>query len=415
MSATLSRINLYEALTHAARVTDKSGKLAFAKFTRFEARAADRSVMITTFNGQTAIESILAGDVADDLLAYLDTETLLKVVAAIPEGAITLSLKGNGMLLTTGDGKHKHNLMVGADVEIPVITGSSKTSLARISGIELRRLCRAVKFASLNDGQPSLMAVHVAFNKPDEKTIIVVASATDGFAAIQSLAPAISCTASAVGQAIAWPASFAALLLETVRPDDLVEIHRSGESRFIVAVTNEKTGKNLALASTESAAVPPVKNIAEMIKSTKDKADVSIEVETAALTNALDIVGAYSNGDKDLANLFLATHAGVIRYASNPTGSGQCRAILDGSACGPDTSRWFATALFRKAVSLMPEKTKAVLSTDPTSLPILFMGDNVRIMVAPLVRGAQQDVEFDDATAIELPIAAKAGADVVAA
>jgi hypothetical protein len=32
MSTTLSRMNLYEALTNAARVTDKSGKLAYAKF-----------------------------------------------------------------------------------------------------------------------------------------------------------------------------------------------------------------------------------------------------------------------------------------------------------------------------------------------------------------------------------------------
>ena len=415
MSATLSRVNLYEALTHAARVADKSGKLAFAKFARLEAKAADRSVLLTTFNGQTAIESVLAGDVADDMLAYLDTETLLRLVTAMPEGAITLTLKSNDLLITTGDGKQKHNLKIGADVEIPVIAGSTKTSMARISGIELRRLCRAVKFASMNEGQPSLMTVHMAFNKPDEKTVVVVASATDGFAAVQSLAPALSCTKSAVGKAITFPASFVALLLEAVRPDDQVELHRSGENRFIVVVTNEKTGKNLALASTESAAVPPVKDIAEMIKSTKDKANVTIEVETAALVNALDIVGAYSNGDKDLANLFLAVQAGVIRYASNPTDNGQCRAVLDGTVAGPDTSRWFAPTIFRKAVSLMPEKTKAFLSTDLAALPILFVGDNVRVMVAPLVRGSQQDVEFDEATAIELPVEMKANVETVAA
>jgi hypothetical protein len=259
------------------------------------------------------------------------------------------------------------------------------------------------------------MTVHVAFNKPDEKTVVVVASATDGFAAVQSLAPALFCAKSAAGKAITFPASFVALLLEAVRPDDQVEIHRSGENRFIVAVTNDKTGKNLALASTESAAVPPVKDIAEMIKSTKDKANVTIEVETAALVNALDIVGAYSNGDKDPANLFLSIQAGVIRYASNPTDNGQCRAVLDGTVAGPDTSRWFAPAIFRKAVSLMPEKTKAVLSTDLAALPILFVGDNVRVMVAPLVKASQQDVEFDEATAIELPIEMNANAEAVAA
>jgi hypothetical protein len=415
MSATLSRVNLYEALTNAARVADKSGKLAFAKFARIEAKATDRNVMITTFNGQTAIESILAGDVADDMLAYLDTETLLRLVTAMPEGAITLTLKSNELLITTRDGKQKHNLKIGADVEIPVIAGSTKTSMARISGIELRRLCRAVKFASTNEGQPSLMTVHVAFNKPDEKTVVVVASATDGFAAVQSLAPAISCTKSAVGKAITFPASFVALLLEAVRPDDQVEIHRSGENRFIVAATNDKSGKNLALASTESAAVPPVKDIAEMIKSTKDKANVTIEVETAALVNALEIIGAYSNGDKDPANLFLAIQAGVIRYASNPTDKGQCRAVLDGTVAGPDTSRWFAPSIFRKAVSLMPEKTRAVLSTDPAALPMLFVGDNVRIMVAPLAKSSQPEVEFDEATAIELPIEMKANAEAVAA
>ena len=415
MSATLSRVNLYEALTNAARVSDKTGALAAAKFARIEANAAERVLMITAFNGQTAIESILVGDVTDDMLAYVDAQILLKLVTAMPEGAITLALNSNNLIMTTGDSKHKNNLNIGTDVEIPVIAGSTKSSMAKISGIELRRLCRAVKFASTNEGQPGLMTVHVAFNKPDEKTVVVVASATDGFAAVQSLAPALSCTKAAVGKAITFPASFVALLLEAVRPDDQVEIYRSGENRYIVAVTNDKTGKNLALASTKSAAVPPVKDIAEMIKSTKDKANVTIEVETAALVNALDIVGAYSNGGKDLANLFLAIQAGVIRYASNPTDNGQCRAVLDGTVAGPDTSRWFAPAIFRKAVSLMPEKTKAVLSTDLAALPILFVGDNVRVMVAPLVKGSQQDVEFDEATAIELPVEMKANVETVAA
>ena len=63
----------------------------------------------------------------------------------------------------------------------------------------------------------------------------------------------------------------------------------------------------------------------------------------------------------------------------------------------------------------MPEKTRAVLSTDPAALPILFVGDNVRVMVAPLAKASQQDVEFDEATAIELPIEIKANAEAVAA
>jgi len=63
----------------------------------------------------------------------------------------------------------------------------------------------------------------------------------------------------------------------------------------------------------------------------------------------------------------------------------------------------------------MPEKTKAVLSTDPAALPILFVGDNVRVMVAPLARSSQPEVEFDEATAIELPVEMKAAAEAVAA
>ncbi len=412
MTATLSRVNLFEALTNAARIT--SNKTPVAKFARIEAKAADRTVMITTFDNQTAIESILAGEVADDMVAYIDTETLLKLVTAMPEGAITLTLKKAGMVMTTGDGKHKHDLKIGVDLEIPVIAGSSKTAMARIAGIEMRRLCRAVKFASTEDIKPSLMTVHVAFNKPDEKTVVIVASATDGFAAIQSLAPGLSCHKGAVGKAITFPASFVTLLMETVRPDDLVEIHRSGENRYIISVTNEKSGKNLALASSESAAVPPVNEIAKMIKTSKDKSNVAIEVDTPALINALDIVGAYSNGDKDPANIFLAVKNSVIRYASNATENGQCRAVLDGTVTGPDTSRWFAPAIFRKAVSLMPERTRVVLSTDAAVMPILFMGDNVRVMVAPLSKGSQQDVEFEEADSVELPLEVKSEAEVTA-
>ena len=412
MTATLSRINLYEALTNAARIA--GNKTPVAKFARIEAKAADRTVMITTFDNQTAIESILAGEVADDMLAYVDTETLLKLVTAMPEGAINLTLKKTGMLMTTGDGKHKHDLTIGADVEIPVIAGSSKTAMARIAGIEMRRVCRAVKFASTEESKPNLMTVHVAFNKPDEKTVVIVASATDGFAAIQSLAPGLSCHKAAVGKAITFPASFVGLLMETVRPDDLVEIHRSGENRYIISATNEKSGKNLALASSESAAVPPVNDIARMIKTTKDKANVTIEIDTPALTNALDIVGAYSNGDKDPSNLFLAVSNGEIRYASNKTEKGQCRNVLDGMVTGSNTSRWFATHIFRKAVSLMPEKTRAFLSTDAAVMPILFMGDNVRVMVAPLSSSSQQEVKFDEAEAVELPLDVKSEVEVTA-
>ena len=105
----------------------------------------------------------------------------------------------------------------------------------------------------------------------------------------------------------------------------------------------------------------------------------------------------------------------MIRYASNPTDNGQCRAVLDGTVAGPDASRWFAPTIFRKAVSLMPEKTRAVLSTDPAALPILFVGDNVRVMVAPLAKSSQPEVEFDEATAIELPVDMKVNAEAVAA
>jgi hypothetical protein len=413
MSATLSRVNLFEALTNAAKVSDKNGTLASAKFARIEAKATERVVMVTTFNGQTAIESILAGDVADDMLAYVDAQTLLKLVTAMPEGAITLALKNNGLTMTTGDGKHKNDLKIGAEVEIPVIAGSSMTEMAKIAGIELRRLARAVKFASADEGKPALMAVHMAFNKPGDN-VIAIASATDGFAAIQSLAPVISCAKAAVGKAITFPASFVALMLDTVRPDDQVAIHRSGENRFIISVTNDKTGKNLALASTESSSVPPVESIAKMIKSTKDDADVNIEVDTSALENALDIIGAYTSSNNDLAYLFLAVREGTIRCASNPTENGQCRTVLDGTAAGPKASRWFSPSMVRKAVSLMPEKTRAAMPSKPKT-PILFMGDNVRVMVAPMDNATLKEVNFEDAIAVELPLEKNAVVEAVAA
>jgi hypothetical protein len=298
-------------------------------------------------------------------------------------------------------------------VEIPVIAGSTMTEMAKIAGIELRRLARAVKFASMDEAKTALMAVHVAFNKPGD-SVIAIASATDGFAAIQSLAPVISCAKTAVGKAITFPASFVSLLLDTVRPDDQVTIHRSGENRFIISVTNDKTGKNLALASTESSAVPPVDSIATMIKSTKDGADVNIEVDTSALENALDIIGAYTSGGNDLAYFFLAIHDGAIRYASNPTESGQCRAILDGTAAGPKASRWFNPGMLRKAVSLMPEKTRAAMPSKPKT-PILFMGDNIRVMVAPMDNAALKDVKFEEAAAIELPLQQSAVVESVSA
>jgi len=413
MTATLSRDNLFEALTNAARISDKNGTLAAAKFARIEAKAAARVVMITTFNGHTAIESILAGDVADDMLAYVDAQTLLKLVTAMPGGAITLALKNNGLTMTTGDGKHKNDLKIGSDVEIPVIAGSSMTEVARMAGIELRRLARAVKFASPDEAKPSLMTVHVAFGKPGD-SVIAVASATDGFAAIQSLAPVISCAKAEIDKAITFPASFVSLMLETVRPDDQMTIHRSGESRFIIAVTNDKTGKNLALASTQSAAVPPVESIAKMIKSTKDDADVNIEAETSAMANALDIIAAYAGGGNDLAYMFLAIHDGTIRYASNPTENGQCRAILDGIATGPKASRWLNPGMVRKAVSLMPEKTKAVMPSRPNT-PILFLGENIRVMLAPMDSANLKEIKFEEADAIELPLEQKAVAEAVAA
>lgn len=413
MSATLSRLNLFEALAHAARVSDKNGVLAASKFARIEAKAAERVVMVTTFNGQTAIESVLAGDVADDMLAYVDAQTLLKLVTAMPEGAISLALTGSGLTMTTGDGKHKNDLKIAGEVEIPVVAGSAMTEMARIAGIELRRLARAVKFASTEEARPALTAVHVAFNKPGD-SIIAVASATDGFAAVQSLAPVVSCAGPAIGKAVVFTASFVALMLDTVRPDDQVTIHRSGENRVILSVTNEKTGKNLALASSESAEAPPVDDIARMIKSAKEEADVNLEVETGALETALDVIGAYTSGSADVAYMFLAIRDGTIRYASNPTENGQCRAILDGAAAGPKATRWFSPALVRKAVAMMPEKTRAAMPSKAKT-PILFMGDNIRVMVAPMNNTALKEVKFEEAAAAGLPLEQAAPVEAVAA
>jgi|GEM_PF-2018161 len=403
MSVTLSRVSLFEALAHATRVADKNSPLAAAKFARLEAKAADRTLMVTTFNGQTAVESVLAGDVADDLLVYVDAQTLYKLVSAMPEGAITLAMNGNGVSMTTGDGKFKNDLKIGADIEIPVIAGSSRTEMARIAGVEVRRLARAVKFASSEDAKPALMTVHVGFNKVEEK-VIAVASATDGFAAVQSLAPVISCSQAAVEKGLTFTAPFMSLILEAVRPDDQVTVYRSGESRFIIAVTNDKSGKNLALASTESSVVTPVEQIAAMIKSTKSEADVTFEVDTASLENALDIIGAYSGDNSDLAYVFLSIHNGMVYYASNPTGNGQCRpSILDGTAAGPNTSRWFNPNMVRRAADLMPEKTKASMPSKPKT-PILLMGDNIRVMIAPMDNTALKDIKVEEATAVELPM-----------
>jgi hypothetical protein len=78
--------------------------------------------MITIFNGQTAIESILAGDGADETLANLDTETLLHLITAMQEGAITLTLKSPDLLITTGDGKQKHKMNPsGTDITCPLM------------------------------------------------------------------------------------------------------------------------------------------------------------------------------------------------------------------------------------------------------------------------------------------------------
>jgi len=317
----------------------------------------------------------------------------------MPDGAISLNAGGTGLTMITGDGKFKNDLKTGSDIEIPVIAGSTMTRLAAFPGIELRRLGRAVKFASGDEAKPGLMAVHVLFKKAGSQTI-AVASASDGFAAIQSLAPA-ECNEEAVGKAIAIPAQIMGLMLEIVRPDDTVTLHRSGETRFVVAITNEKTGKHLTLASSESAAFPPYEQIDKMIKSTKDGADVNIEVDTGSLSNALDIVEAYG-GSNDPAYFFLSACGELVRYASNPTENGQCRALLDGTLNGPKATRWFNPAMLRTAAGLMPEKTRLALASKPKT-PLLFMGDNVRIMIAPLDNAALKEVTFE-AAAVELPM-----------
>jgi hypothetical protein len=397
---TLSRVNLFEALKNGASAC--GGTLPSGKFARLEARAADRLVMITTFNGATAIESVLPGDVADDMLALVDAQTLLHLVAAMPEGAISLALKNNRLVMTTGDGKYKNDLKVGGpEIEIPVISGSSKTRLARISGVDFQCLGRAVKFALAAEGEPKLMSVNVAFNQYGER-VLAVASATDGFSACQSLAALISCEKSAVGKSIAFPASILTQMLQIIRPDDEVEICRSGKTRYIISATNEKTGKNLALASSEASAPAPAEPIARIIQTTKDQGDVSMEVDTASLASALEIITAFSTREEP-ASMRLSVRDGAIQYASDPTGSGQCQpSTLDGTATGPAACRWFEPSFIRKVVGVMPEKTRAVLPSKPLR-PILFIGDNIRVTVAPKSTQALEAVKFDEPVAIELP------------
>lgn len=398
---TLSRVNLLDALKNGTPAC--GGTLPSAKFVRIEAKAADRVVMTTTFNGTTAIESIVAGDVADDMLVHVDAQTLLRLVTAMPEGAITLALKNNSLVLTASDAKFKNDLKIGGpDIEIPVIAGSTKTKMAKLTGVDFQYLFRAVKFASADEAKPKLMIVNVAFNQFGEK-ILAVSWAADGFSACQALAPVASCVKDAIGKDINFPASIVSQMVQVIRPDDEVEICRSGKSRYIVSVTNGKTGKNLTMASSESSEATPVDMISKVIKTTKEQGDVSMEIDTTSLASALDVITAFTTRE-EIASMHLSVKDGVIKYASDPTGSGQCLpSTLDGTASGPTTSRWFEPSFIRKAVSVMPEKTKAVMSSKP-GMPILFMGDNIRVTVAPKSTRELEAIKFEEAIAVELPL-----------
>ena len=63
MPATLARGSFYEAQANEARVA--RGPLPSARLVRLKSKAAERVLLLTTFNGQTAIESVLGADFAD--------------------------------------------------------------------------------------------------------------------------------------------------------------------------------------------------------------------------------------------------------------------------------------------------------------------------------------------------------------
>ena len=127
MSATLARGSFYEALANEARVA--RGPLPSARFVRLKSKAAERVLMLTTFNGQTAIESVLGADFANDMITCVVASVLFKRLAAMPDGAIGLAASSAGLVMTAGDGKFKSDLKVGRDVEL--VTGEVVT----ISGI----------------------------------------------------------------------------------------------------------------------------------------------------------------------------------------------------------------------------------------------------------------------------------------
>jgi hypothetical protein len=134
MSATLARGSFYDALANEARVARSS--LPSVRFVRLKSKVAERVLMLTTFNGQTAIESVLGADFADDMITCVDATVLLKRLAAMPDGAIGLATNDTGLTMTAGDGKFKNDMKVGRDVELATGEVVTISSIFQSSGGE---------------------------------------------------------------------------------------------------------------------------------------------------------------------------------------------------------------------------------------------------------------------------------------
>lgn len=381
---TIQQDDLNSALSAVTRASLKNSLMAAFSLVRLDARM-DGQFILSCFNGETAARAITFGTCQEDLSVCVDAATLKAIVETLV-GEIQMFLEGNSLVLQSATNRTTLRVV---EEELPIIGEENGKTLATLPGNILRSLARVLPFASSDSSRMVLQVLHLIFTQEQ-----VIAQTADGYSAgiIQEAVEGLQGETS-----VSLPLGFARLLATLVDERDKVTVQTSGENRFLFQIANEDQNKNLTLATVTSAENFPAEQIKTLTLEARQNTVATLNVQQVSLAQTIRMVNAMN-----AQTAFIKATGGIVKMASAETETGQARNILDGSACGEDTSIWVSAAYLKRAAEAC--KGELIIHISGKQKPVLVETGGFTAVIMPmLVEGNKDPFPEDEALAISLP------------
>ena len=381
---TIQQDTLHGALDAVTRASLKSSLMAAFSLVRLDANT-NGLMNLSCFNGETAARATVHVDCNEDLSVCVDAMTLKAVVETLV-GEIYMSVEQNSLILQGASTKTTLRIV---DEPFPIIGEESIQMIATVSGVTFRSLARVLPFASTDDARAVLQVFHLMLDQES-----VTAQTADGYSAGHVRE---SIEGPAEPTSVSLPLSFARVLSTLVEDHDTVRLGTSGPNRYIFQITNEKSAKDLTLATVTSAENFPSAQIMTLVEDARKNTTAHLHVQQNSLMQSIRMVNAMGT-----QCTFIKAVNGVAKIASAESETGQARNILEGTASGEDTSIWLSAVFLKRAAEAC--KGELIIRISGGQKPILIEAGSFTAVIMPmLVEGNKDPFLEDEALAISMP------------